>query len=122
MNGTTGARAEDTKEVGEGVQKWEGISEIILGHKEWFDAWMEGERACELSCVRFNYTRRNQPILAVAMDQYMEIISGPDAWQIAEDTSEEDEETVVDRELKPTNSARQVKPWVEKVPGKYGFR
>ena len=47
MNGTTGARAEDTKEVGEGVQKWEGISEIILGHKEWFDAWVEGEKRCK---------------------------------------------------------------------------
>ena len=27
--------------------KWQGISEIILGRKEWFEAWMEGERICK---------------------------------------------------------------------------
>jgi RAD50-interacting protein 1 len=28
--------------------KWDGISEVILGKKEWFDTWMEGEKRCEL--------------------------------------------------------------------------
>ena len=28
---------------------WEGISDVILGNKEWFDAWLEAERECE--CV-----------------------------------------------------------------------
>lgn len=28
-------------------EKWDGTSEIVLGKKEWFDAWMEGERICE---------------------------------------------------------------------------
>ena len=27
--------------------KWNGISEVILGTKEWFEAWVEGERKCE---------------------------------------------------------------------------
>lgn len=27
---------------------WQGISEVILGRKEWFEAWVEGERKCEL--------------------------------------------------------------------------
>lgn len=25
---------------------WEGISDVILGNKEWFDAWLEAERQC----------------------------------------------------------------------------
>lgn len=54
---------------------------------------------------------------AVAMDQYMEIISAPDAWLIAEEVGDEDEEGPIDRELKPTNSARRVKALVEQVTG-----
>ena len=30
------------------VKSWDGISEVVLGRKEWFDRWVEGERACEL--------------------------------------------------------------------------
>lgn len=26
---------------------WEGVSEQILGKKEWFEAWLEGEHQCE---------------------------------------------------------------------------
>lgn len=26
---------------------WEGVSDVILGNKEWFDAWLEAERECE---------------------------------------------------------------------------
>ena len=51
------------------------------------------------------------------MDQYMEIISTQDAWLIADDTAEEEEDTIIDRELKPTNSARRVKALVEQVTG-----
>lgn len=29
---------------------WEGISDVILGNKEWFDAWLEAEREC--ACVK----------------------------------------------------------------------
>jgi hypothetical protein len=32
----------------EDANKWDGISEVILGREEWFEAWMEGERKCEL--------------------------------------------------------------------------
>ena len=55
--------------------------------------------------------------LVVAMDQYMEIITSQDAWLIADDSGEGDEETTIDRDLKPTNSARQVKALVEQVTG-----
>lgn len=30
---------------------WKGISEIILGRKEWFDSWVEGEKACKLGVL-----------------------------------------------------------------------
>ncbi|THH29732.1 hypothetical protein EUX98_g4456 [Antrodiella citrinella] len=83
------------------VQKWEGLSEIILGQKEWFDAWMEGERT-------------------FAMDQYMDIISASDAWLIADENDTEDEEghvTVTD--IKPTISARRVKALVEQITDRY---
>ena len=50
------------------------------------------------------------------MDQYTEIISSGDAWLIADETAS-DEETGIDRELKPTNSARRVKALVEQVTG-----
>lgn len=46
----------------------------------------------------------------------MQIISAQDAWLIADDSSE-DEEFAIDRELKPTNSARRVKALVEQVTG-----
>jgi len=32
------------------IEEWEGVSDVILGKKEWFDAWLEGERRCESEC------------------------------------------------------------------------
>ncbi|SJL05807.1 uncharacterized protein ARMOST_09143 [Armillaria ostoyae] len=49
--------------------KWPGVADVILGKKEWFEAWIDGEKK-------------------FAEDQYHEIISTPDAWQIAEDEVE----------------------------------
>ncbi|KAI0786115.1 RINT-1 family protein [Abortiporus biennis] len=88
---------------GTSEQKWEGISEVILGTTEWFNAWMEGERK-------------------FAMDQYMEIITSPDAWLIADENDNEDldeDAPHIDRELKPTISARRVKALVEQVTDRY---
>ncbi|PSR80710.1 hypothetical protein PHLCEN_2v6626 [Hermanssonia centrifuga] len=94
----TASKGKDGKQE-EKEQKWEGVSEVILGRREWFEAWMEGERV-------------------FAMDQYMEIISAQDAWLIIDDTGDDDE-SVIDRELKPTNSARRVKALVEQVTDRY---
>ncbi|KAF9065415.1 TIP-1 family-domain-containing protein [Rhodocollybia butyracea] len=80
------------------AQPWAGISDIILGKKEWFDAWLDGERL-------------------FAENQYHEIITGSDAWQIADDESEE--ESVGGLDLKTTNSARRVKALVEQVTDRY---
>ncbi|RPD81666.1 hypothetical protein L226DRAFT_527933 [Lentinus tigrinus ALCF2SS1-7] len=96
LPGTTAAPAN-----GEETRHWEGISEVILGKKEWFEAWVEGERK-------------------FAMDQYFEIISAPDAWLIADDDGEDEGDTrPADRELRPTNSARRVKALVEQVTDRY---
>ncbi|KAH9937391.1 TIP-1 family-domain-containing protein [Fomitopsis serialis] len=78
--------------------KWEGISEVILGREEWFEAWMEGERQ-------------------FAMDQYMDIISSSDAWLMTEDSP--DDAIVAERDLRPTNSARRVKALVEQITDRY---
>ena len=32
---------------GDPAKEWEGIGEIILGQKDWFETWVLGERACE---------------------------------------------------------------------------
>lgn len=109
-----GTSAAVDKEKGE-VAKWQGISEVILGRKEWFEAWMEGERACKL--WQLDVYSKVLTLSAVATDQYMEIISSQDAWLIAEDSTEAEEESPIDRELKPTNSARRVKALVEQVTG-----
>ena len=119
LGGTSAAfTPPDAKKESEELQ-WDGISEIILGRKEWFEAWMEGERACECT---ISLSQKEMSMMltmpAVAMEQYTEIISASDAWLIA-DESLEDEESVIDRELRPTNSARRVKALVEQVTGKY---
>lgn len=31
------------------VGDWEGLSQVILGKREWFDRWVEGEKACTFS-------------------------------------------------------------------------
>ncbi|KAL1761811.1 TIP-1 family-domain-containing protein [Schizophyllum commune] len=89
LRGTSGASTVDDPD------QWEGVSETVLGTKEWFDAWMEGEK-------RF------------AEDQYHDIISAADAWQIADDDGEDGP-----REHKGTNAARRVKALVEQITDRY---
>lgn len=51
LRGTSaGAKTQGDAKRDEDPQ-WDGISEVILGKKEWFEAWMEGERACECFVV-----------------------------------------------------------------------
>lgn len=80
-----------------------GISSVILCQKEWFDAWLEGEKK-------------------FAEDQYHEIISSSDAWTIVDDDSNDSDEFKHSRsaaELKATNSARRIKALVEQVTDRY---
>jgi hypothetical protein len=48
LSGTSASRTQAGDGAKDGKDKWDGISEVILGKKEWFDAWMEGEKKCEL--------------------------------------------------------------------------
>jgi hypothetical protein len=57
--------------------------------------------------------------VTVAEDQYEDIINSPSAWLIAEDDGAA--ENSMDRELKTTNSARQIKALVEQVKGHRSF-
>ncbi|KAL5495515.1 hypothetical protein ACEPAI_978 [Sanghuangporus weigelae] len=78
------------------ARKWEGTSDIILGNKDWFDAWLEGERK-------------------FAEDQFNDIIRSPDTWHISDDTTAESDES----EVRPTNSARRVKALIERITDRY---
>ncbi|KZT06301.1 uncharacterized protein LAESUDRAFT_653786 [Laetiporus sulphureus 93-53] len=99
INDTTAGEPSKDGKKSEG-SKWQGISDVILGRKEWFEAWMEGERK-------------------FTMDQYIEIISASDAWLIADDEGDTEDAIVTDRDLRPTNSARRVKALVEQVTDRY---
>ncbi|KAG0703168.1 RINT-1 family protein [Suillus ampliporus] len=80
-----------------------GVSSVILGQKEWFGAWLEGEKK-------------------FAEDQYHEIISASDAWVIVHDDSNDSDGYKVSRsvaELKATNSARRIKAQVEQITDRY---
>ena len=67
-----------------------------------------------MSWSDFRSCRLTLSILAVAEDQYHEIISASDAWLVADDTSED---ASAERELRSTNSARRIKALVEQVTG-----
>ncbi|RXW23851.1 hypothetical protein EST38_g1999 [Candolleomyces aberdarensis] len=75
---------------------WKGISEVILGNPEWFNAWLHAEKK-------------------FVEDQYHEIISSPDAWFVAD----EDEEEIVARDVRATNSARRIRALVNQVTDRF---
>lgn len=55
INGTSAER-----DAADGESKpngWEGISDVILGRKEWFETWLEGERECECAAVTSRIVR-----------------------------------------------------------------
>ena len=49
IQGTSASQGGKTSEprAEGGVGKWVGVSNAILGRKEWFDAWLAGEKQCE---------------------------------------------------------------------------
>ncbi|KAE9401979.1 hypothetical protein BT96DRAFT_918567 [Gymnopus androsaceus JB14] len=85
---------------GDSAEPWTGISDVILGRKEWFDAWLDGEK-------RF------------AENQYHDIIGASDAWQIADDEPDHDDTVSSSPDIKTTNSARRVKALIEQVTDRY---
>jgi len=80
--------------------EWKGISEVILGRKEWFDRWVEAEKA-------------------FAMSRYYEILGAKDAWTITDDAADPDDYSSPNNDIRPTVSARQLKALVEQVTDRY---
>jgi RAD50-interacting protein 1 len=101
--------------AGEPDEKWAGISDIILGQKDWFEAWVEAERKCMLFFPSFHANLSNIMKNVVADEQYNEIISSSDAWLIANDDGTAEGFSTAD--ITPTNSARKFVALVEQVTG-----
>ncbi|KAI9444970.1 TIP-1 family-domain-containing protein [Lactarius indigo] len=83
-----------------GNTDWQGVSEVILGRKEWFDRWVEGEKT-------------------FVLDRYHEILGAKDAWTIVNDATESGDPVSSDNDLRYTVSARQLKALVEQVTDRY---
>ncbi|KAK2461679.1 hypothetical protein APHAL10511_006142 [Amanita phalloides] len=90
-----GTSSEEQSEADTNIKSWAGISDVILGNQEWFEAWLAGERK-------------------FAEDQYLAIISSPEAWIIVGDTDEEE-----NQDFKPTTSARRLKVLIEQITDRY---
>ena len=56
------------------------------------------------------------PFNSVAEDQYNDIISASDAWHLSDDA---DEETINEKDVRSTNSARRVKALIEQITGMF---
>ncbi|KAG6814039.1 hypothetical protein H0H92_003889 [Tricholoma furcatifolium] len=76
---------------------WNGVSKVILGNAEWFEAWLQGEQS-------------------FAEEQYNDIIGASDAWLVA-GADQDDEESQGD--MKTTHSARRVCSLIEQVTDRY---
>ncbi|KAG8693863.1 hypothetical protein FRC09_010241, partial [Ceratobasidium sp. 395] len=82
---------------GKQSKEWPGVVDVILGHKVWFDEWMEAER---------QFTER----------QYNDIIISPDAFAFTNDDGEDSQSEL---HIKTTNSARRIKALLEQVTERY---
>ncbi|KAF8634467.1 hypothetical protein AX15_000908 [Amanita polypyramis BW_CC] len=91
--GGTSSQQESNED--EKMRYWNGISDVVLGNREWFETWLTGEKK-------------------FAKDQYLAIISVPEAWNIVDDEDGEG-----NRDFKPTTSARQLKALVEQITDRY---
>ncbi len=100
--------------------EWKGISETILGRKEWFDRWVEGEKACKYWCfiIRVASISHAHTYL-VAMNRYYDVLGAKDAWSITDDATESDDAASRNDDVRPTVSARQLKALVEQVTDRY---
>jgi hypothetical protein len=113
LSGTLSGRYADDIE-------WKGINEVILGRKEWFDRWVEGEKACKHRCpiMRAPSLTHVHGYL-VALDRYYEMLGAKDAWTIADDAAESEDTARSNNDIRPTVSARQLKSLVEQVTDRY---
>ncbi|GAA5849815.1 hypothetical protein JCM5353_008618 [Sporobolomyces roseus] len=79
-------------------EEWEGLSEVILGRREWFERWLDGER-------EFFDTR------------YYSAIGSPEAWHIL--SPEDYDITSSSSGTRPTQSALRVKELSDQLSTRY---
>ncbi|GAA6059630.1 hypothetical protein JCM10212_004133 [Sporobolomyces blumeae] len=78
--------------------EWEGLCEVILGRREWFERWLEGER-------EFFDTR------------YYAAIGAPDAWHVL--SVDDFDASTSTTGTRPTQSALRVKELAEQLSTRY---
>ncbi|KAG6866034.1 hypothetical protein C0991_009443, partial [Blastosporella zonata] len=96
--------------------KWEGVSEVVLGNPEGFEAWLHGEQNCAL-LRQGTYCLDSKEIIIVAEEQYHDLIGTPDAWLVAGADHEHDDNPQGD--VKATHSARRLCSLLEQVTDRY---
>ncbi|GAA5982642.1 hypothetical protein JCM5350_002133 [Sporobolomyces pararoseus] len=79
-------------------EEWEGLSQVILGRKEWFEKWLQGER-------EFFDTK------------YFQAIGSSEAWQIL--SREDYDVSLSPSGTRPTHSALRVKELSEQLSQRY---
>jgi hypothetical protein len=47
LSGTSALPKDASPDENQDGPSWGGISEVIVGNKEWFETWLEGERKCK---------------------------------------------------------------------------
>ncbi|GAA6009959.1 hypothetical protein JCM11491_000881 [Sporobolomyces phaffii] len=78
--------------------EWEGLSQVILGRREWFEKWLEGEREF--------FDKR-----------YYAAIGAPEAWQIV--PAEDYDASLSPSGTRPTASALRVNELAEQLADRY---
>jgi hypothetical protein len=96
FDGVLRSRGYRPRDIGAG--DWPGLSEVILGKREWFEKWVEGERAF------FD-------------ERYYSAISTSEAWHLV---SEEDYDPMDARSaVRPTNSALRIADLCSQLTDRY---
>ncbi|SGY67893.1 BQ5605_C004g02822 [Microbotryum silenes-dioicae] len=85
---------------GQTSEDWKGLSELILGRKEWFDHWLSSEKTF------FD-------------ERYYLAISSPDAWQVVPQDEYDPDSTDAQSETRPTVSALKVADLAHAITDRY---
>ncbi|SCV72603.1 BQ2448_4140 [Microbotryum intermedium] len=85
---------------GQTSEEWKGLSELILGRKEWFDHWLASENTF------FD-------------ERYYLAISSPDAWQVVPKDEYDPDQSEAPSETRPTVSALKVADLAQAITERY---
>ncbi|GAA5963767.1 hypothetical protein JCM3765_006844 [Sporobolomyces pararoseus] len=88
----------DSQQEEQEEEEWEGLSQVILGRKEWFEKWLQGEREFFDS-------------------KYYSTIGSPQAWHIL--SLEDYDVSLSPSGTRPTQSALRIKELSEQLSSRY---